>query len=208
MEADQKTCPKCAEAIKAQATLCRFCGHFFPTVDAQPRAKSRAAKGLRIGGLGIAIILAFLILVGIFAKDPKTTQPDTTATSAPDTVAAPAQAEARPPAEAPTTVNATEISALELDNAFKANEVAAHQKYGDTPLLVTGSVTSIALDFSNSPYVTLAGQNPFVGVQAALGDGSKEKSAKIHKGQKLILLCMGKTELTIGFVHLSQCEIQ
>ena len=26
---DEKTCPKCAEKIKAAATLCRFCGHTF-----------------------------------------------------------------------------------------------------------------------------------------------------------------------------------
>lgn len=27
--ADEKICPKCAESIKAAATVCRFCGHNF-----------------------------------------------------------------------------------------------------------------------------------------------------------------------------------
>lgn len=26
----EKTCPKCAESVKAAATVCRFCGHSFP----------------------------------------------------------------------------------------------------------------------------------------------------------------------------------
>lgn len=29
MPADEKTCPKCAEQVKAAATVCRYCGHQF-----------------------------------------------------------------------------------------------------------------------------------------------------------------------------------
>ncbi|MBI4970070.1 MAG: superinfection immunity protein, partial [Rhodospirillales bacterium] len=27
---DSKTCPRCAESVKAAAQICRFCGHAFP----------------------------------------------------------------------------------------------------------------------------------------------------------------------------------
>ena len=30
MSAQEKTCPKCAEQVKAAALVCRFCGHEFP----------------------------------------------------------------------------------------------------------------------------------------------------------------------------------
>lgn len=39
---DEKTCPKCAEQVKAAATVCRFCGHDFK-MDTLPAA---AAKSL------------------------------------------------------------------------------------------------------------------------------------------------------------------
>lgn len=29
----QKTCPRCAELVKSEASVCRFCGHEFPAGD-------------------------------------------------------------------------------------------------------------------------------------------------------------------------------
>jgi len=39
---DQKTCPMCAEAVKSEALVCRFCGHEF--LDAPSTSKSRSAS--------------------------------------------------------------------------------------------------------------------------------------------------------------------
>jgi predicted Ser/Thr protein kinase len=41
----KKTCPKCAEVLKLEATICRFCGHEFPPgqVDAEVRSVMHAS---------------------------------------------------------------------------------------------------------------------------------------------------------------------
>jgi hypothetical protein len=57
--ARDKKCPKCAETVKADAKVCRFCGHQFPDVAASPKM-----------GIGKKVLIAFggLFAVGMLAQ--------------------------------------------------------------------------------------------------------------------------------------------
>jgi ribosomal protein L37AE/L43A len=52
---DEKTCPKCAERIKAAAQVCRFCGHQFDRLAMADDDKEKQENGQRIEAKKLAI---------------------------------------------------------------------------------------------------------------------------------------------------------
>jgi Uncharacterised protein family UPF0547 len=53
---EEKTCPKCAEQIKAAALVCRFCRHeFVPVQQQQARERSLARSKMGAGGYKISL---------------------------------------------------------------------------------------------------------------------------------------------------------
>lgn len=102
---------------------------------------------------------------------------------------------------------AIEVTSVELAKAFEENEVAAQQKYGAAPLLVSGKVTGITLDFMDQPVVQLPGLNEFSDVQANLGEEGKAVSATLKKGQDIVVRC-GEISEVVGTPMLSKCVVQ
>lgn len=82
--------------------------------------------------------------------------------------------------------------------------MAAQQQYGDRPLLVSGRVTGITLDFADEPVVQLEGVNQFLDVQADLND--ETVAARLQKGQEVTLLCQDLSEV-ISAPMLGDCEL-
>jgi len=110
-------------------------------------------------------------------------------------------------AAADPAVPAIEITSVELAKAFEKNEVAAQQKYGASPLLVSGKITGITLDFMDLPVVQLPGTNQFADVQASLGEEGKAVSATLKKGQDIVVRC-GKVSEVVGTPMLDECVVQ
>lgn len=68
MEADEKKCPQCAETVKAEAKVCRFCGYSFENdVSSDPGGSPLPKKG-KGRGKGCLVALCILVALGIIGS--------------------------------------------------------------------------------------------------------------------------------------------
>lgn len=85
-----------------------------------------------------------------------------------------------------------ELTADALFAAYKANEVAADEKYKGKLLKVSGVVKSIGKDVMDEPYIALrASDNEFETVNAYFTKSDIENLAKLSKGQDVTVTCRG-----------------
>ncbi len=153
------------------------------------KSKGRASKGCAVLLL-IVVVLAVLgsIIGGGAKKDGGADAKKDGATAV----------EAKP---------AVEVTAEQLFQAYQANEAAAQQAYGDSQLLVSGTVAGVDLDLTNDPIVKLRTSNQFMSAQAKLVDADKAGAARLTKGSRITLRCESVSEV-IGTPILSDCAIQ
>jgi len=68
LEVDEKKCPQCAETVKAEAKVCRFCGHSFNSDVSSSHGGSPSPKKANRRGKGCLIALAIIIVLGIIGS--------------------------------------------------------------------------------------------------------------------------------------------
>ena len=102
-----------------------------------------------------------------------------------------------------------EVTANQLLDAYKNNEVAANQQFKGKKLLVSATIDSIQAGLGDEPYLALkaGGEMEFNQPQAHLADSEQSKAAALSKGQQVKLLCIGNSEVA-GSPMLADCVIQ
>lgn len=187
MNADEKKCPRCAETIKAQAYVCRFCNLNF---SAWPKAAGGAP---RKGGAKwpVAIIVAIVVVVmGLSLSGGNRDE----------TAAAPVANE--PTAAAP---EARRVTIKELFDAYEANEVRAQQEYGAQPLIVTATVRNVDLDLTDDPFVRLEDSGYRLNAYFDKDNGGGA-AGDLVKGQVTTIWCAEVSEV-LGTPGISQCQV-
>jgi tRNA_anti-like/Uncharacterised protein family UPF0547 len=191
MTDDEKSCPKCAETVKAGAVICKHCGYNFQTQASPENAAEYAKKKDGQKGKGCLIVLGVVVALGVLGSlmgggtGGKATAPEQAAQ-----------------AEQPLVV-----TARELESAYSANEAAAQKKYGGHLLQVTAVIKSIDLGLGDKPFLVVSGSNQFMGPQLHLSDASQAKASSLAKGQEITAICTSVSEV-IGTPLLDGCDIQ
>lgn len=101
------------------------------------------------------------------------------------------------------------ITAKELVNAYKENEVAADSKYKGKLATVTGTVESIDSSIGDEAVVSLSSGNEydFESVLCYIKEDNKEKAGQLKKGQQITIVGKLSGE-TIGSPSVQYCEIK
>lgn len=185
-----KTCPRCAEAVKAAAMVCKHCGFAFAGGVAAPKS-SKLLKGFGIAG---AVIVGLVVLAAIVGP-PKSNS----------TAANNMAAEGSSGAE-PTSIRALDASAEEVYRDYEANEQAAQLKYGKQPVNIGGAIASIELDAADEPMVSLRAGAMLEEVTLHFGADFSATAAKLQKGQWFAARCNTISEI-MGAPQFDECEM-
>lgn len=187
-----KTCPRCAETVKAAAQVCKHCGFAFAGGVATPAPKSnKLLKGFGIAGA----VLVGLAIIGAIVGPPKSNS----------TAANNMAAEGSSGAE-PASIKALDASAEEVYRDYEANEQAAQLKYGKQPVNIGGAIASIELDAADEPMVSLRAGATLEEVTLHFGADFSATAANLQKGQWFAARCNTISEL-MGAPQLEDCAM-
>ncbi|MGS1028816.1 OB-fold protein [Burkholderia glumae] len=175
-------CSECGSDVSDKAAACPKCGNPMSPVayrESQPQRKKKAGVGLKIFRTTAAIIVGFIVMIAWVSHETGSSRSasDTTPTSDQPS------ASALPPP--------IEISAVDLYNAYKANEVAADAKYKGKQIKITGIVGTIGKDVMDDPYITLVAVNDFETVNVYFSKARIDDLSKLNKGDSISVTCKG-----------------
>jgi len=164
-------------------------------------AKGGTRKGvipllLSLIGSPIVYLIGTMLFVGAIGAAAEQNHAAATAASVKTTDAA-AASEAAP-------VERVDVTAHELYDDYKANEITANARYKGKPLLISGTVRAIQSDFMDKPVIQLAAGD-FATV--TISGLSIAEASELTKGARIQAACIGNGEV-LSFPATRDCKLQ
>lgn len=182
----QRRCGKCGKLVSREAYACRRCG-----------------KSQRVRPRTILLVLAGMLMVGMFGV-AILTGPGATARPV-DAFAAGASVPS--PGARALKGQPIEVSAADLWSAYSRDRVATDRLYRDRTLVVTGTLRSVDRNFEGDMVVRLTTPDPLETVNATLATRTDPAVNGLTKGRTVSLLCVGRGAL-MGAPLLGSCFIR
>ncbi len=109
--------------------------------------------------------------------------------------------------EAETPEEAIQVTATNIIAEYKANEVSADATYKGKLVEVKGTVSAIAKDIMDTPYIALTNEEPygFESVQCMFSKSQEAELAGVSKDQSITL--RGRVSGKLGNVIVRECSI-
>ena len=101
---------------------------------------------------------------------------------------------------------ALRVTAQELDAAYRVDEAAAQDRYGNHVLEVSGTIAAVQLGIVDEPFVMLRGRSENRGPQVSLAEGSRSRAGELVRGQAVRLRCGGVSGIA-GTPMLRECAL-
>jgi len=103
----------------------------------------------------------------------------------------------------PVPTGTIEITAKQLMEAFKANQLQADMMYKDKILKATGVVVGIKKDYSGNYYVEIAGTSSAFTVDAYINNSELNKIVNLKQGQTVAVTgkCNGFNGVTVNITN-------
>jgi hypothetical protein len=101
---------------------------------------------------------------------------------------------------------AFDLSADQLYSEYDANQVAADAKYKGKVVSITGSISDIGKDVTDTAYVIIGGTGILNGAQCMFPKGQESLIGNLSKGQQVT--AKGEVSGKIGNVLVRNCTIQ
>jgi hypothetical protein len=98
------------------------------------------------------------------------------------------------------------LDANQLFRDYKANEVAADDKYKGQVVTVSGVIQNIGKDITGNAYVVIGGEGFLDGVQCTFTRGEQSSVARLSKGQ--FVTVKGEVTGKMGNVLMNKCSLQ
>lgn len=169
-----------------------------------------SAKKKRGCGFWILVAVGIVLLLGvigaIFGPSDEEMAQITAEREAEEQAEAIAETENRANAAQERRDQATKLTARELRNAYRNNEVSAQRALEGRDLLVTGTIESIELDFMDEPVISLATGEMFESVQVDFDEGDADAVSQLSNGMRITVLCETVSEV-IGTPMLDDCSL-
>lgn len=181
-----KPCKECGQAVSTSANACPKCGKKSPT---------GMSPIMMFGGGFIFVVIAIIWIKNRVAEfsgsEIQTSSPIVSDSRS-------IQHEAPPPIK---------ITARALREAYEENEVAADAEYKGKALNMSGTLSSIDKDAFGNVVMWVSTGSEFERAMAKLKDGQEPAAARLRKGRRVSLLCIGDGR-TLGSAILTDCLIQ